>query len=351
LNFLTKKGGISKAIVKSAGPSIRSDFDAYLRTHGSLELGKICVTNAYNLTNHKFILNVRSPSFHKRYTLHNNQLSSQTELVYAAILDKAFGELGLASLAIPLIGTGLAGIPVDESVNDLLEAVLKFKPIVRPMHIYIVNNDPQILLHLRKFIDEKLLYYRPDVKAETEEEEVAVEVKKEEKKEEEEEEVNNCVICLNKISNGKKLSLCGHEFCASCIDEYFRKYRKVCPICNRVYELVDGNQPDGTMTWKILNRTLPGFAAHVKTIEIVYSMPSGTQKSCHPRPGRPYAGTIRTAYLPDDDTGRRVLALLKKAFDHRLIFTIGQSRSNGADDVVTWNDIHHKTKTHGGPIQ
>ncbi|XP_048110309.1 protein deltex-like isoform X5 [Alosa alosa] len=68
----------------------------------------------------------------------------------------------------------------------------------------------------------------------------------------------------------------------------------------------------------------------------------------HPKPGKPFLGTHRTAYLPDNREGREVLALLKKAFDQRLIFTVGTSRTSGTDDCVTWNDVHHKTNIHGG---
>lgn len=70
---------------------------------------------------------------------------------------------------------------------------------------------------------------------------------------------------------------------------------------------------------------------------------------CHPNPGKWYSGTHRTAYLPNTMEGFNILQMLKKAFDHRLVFTIGDSRTTGAIDVITWNDIHHKTSIHGGP--
>ncbi len=62
----------------------------------------------------------------------------------------------------------------------------------------------------------------------------------------------------------------------------------------------------------------------------------------------PYHGTTREAFLPDNQEGRHVLELLEKAFSLRQIFTIGQSRTTGCDNVVTWNDIHHKTNFNGG---
>ncbi len=61
-----------------------------------------------------------------------------------------------------------------------------------------------------------------------------------------------------------------------------------------------------------------------------------------------YYGTTREAYLPDNPDGRHVLELLQRAFELRQIFTIGQSRTTGYDNVVTWNDIHHKTSIDGG---
>lgn len=61
-----------------------------------------------------------------------------------------------------------------------------------------------------------------------------------------------------------------------------------------------------------------------------------------------YHGTARKAYLPDNDEGRHVLQLLERAFKLRQTFTIGQSRTTGQENVVTWNDIHHKTNYSGG---
>ena len=69
----------------------------------------------------------------------------------------------------------------------------------------------------------------------------------------------------------------------------------------------------------------------------------------HPNPGRRFGGTVRVAFLPDSAEGREVCALLGQAFDARLVFTIGRSMTTGMDNVVVWNDIHHKTQTHGQP--
>jgi Deltex C-terminal domain len=67
----------------------------------------------------------------------------------------------------------------------------------------------------------------------------------------------------------------------------------------------------------------------------------------HPNPGVQYYGTRRTGLLPDNDEGREVCQLLKQAFDAGLIFTVGRSITTGADNMVVWNDIHHKTSFTG----
>ena len=40
----------------------------------------------------------------------------------------------------------------------------------------------------------------------------------------------------------------------------------------------------------------------------------------------------------------QVLRLLIKAWERRLTFTVGQSVTSGAQNVVVWNNIHHKTE-------
>ncbi|XP_043829818.1 E3 ubiquitin-protein ligase DTX3L-like [Dromiciops gliroides] len=165
-----------------------------------------------------------------------------------------------------------------------------------------------------------------------------------EKKEEENEE---CVICLEVIRQKEVLPKCKHGFCGSCIKEAM-KHKPVCPVCQTFYGVVKGNQPDGTMTTSYRTSSLPGYNS-CGTIVIQYDMRGGIQTEEHPNPGKRYEGTRRVAYLPNNEEGRQVLNLLRRAFDQKLIFTVGQSQTLGVKDVITWNDIHHKTLQFGGP--
>nr|XP_017213747.1 E3 ubiquitin-protein ligase DTX3L isoform X3 [Danio rerio] len=130
-------------------------------------------------------------------------------------------------------------------------------------------------------------------------------------------EEDKCVICMDSFTDKEKLK-CGHEFCRDCLKQSVESMGSICPVCKEVFGKLEGNQPKGTMQNK------------------------------HPNPGKPYYGTTRRAYLPDNHEGKEVLALLQRAFDQKLIFTVGTSTTSGLENTVTWNDIHHKTSQFGG---
>ena len=110
---------------------------------------------------------------------------------------------------------------------------------------------------------------------------------------------------------------------------------------------VTGNQPSGG-TMITTNKQSLRLCGYEKcgTIQINYHIPRGVQSKEHPNPGQHFNGISETAYLPDSPEGRKVARLLRKAFDAKLIFTIGTS---GATNAVVWSDIHHKTNMRGGP--
>ncbi|KAJ8405547.1 hypothetical protein AAFF_G00315270 [Aldrovandia affinis] len=163
-------------------------------------------------------------------------------------------------------------------------------------------------------------------------------------------EKEDCPICLDTIKETEKETLrrCKHSFCRGCLSRAF-ELKPACPICGILYGSLKGTQPDkGTMEFSYNGTPLPGNYRYGSII-IRYNIPSGIQGEEHPNPGKRYEGAARTAFLPDSPEGKKVLQLLQKAFEQRLIFTIGQSSTSGRSNVVTWNDIHHKTSRDGGP--
>uniref|UniRef100_UPI003AAC908B E3 ubiquitin-protein ligase DTX3L-like n=1 Tax=Centroberyx gerrardi TaxID=166262 RepID=UPI003AAC908B len=162
-----------------------------------------------------------------------------------------------------------------------------------------------------------------------------------------ENEEETCPICMDTFTNKEKLK-CSHEFCKECLTQSVNSLGPICPVCKAVFGKVEGDQPEGKMSWHTVRTQLPGFP-DCGTVVITYDIPSGKQTEKHPNPGKWYSHLHRTAYLPDNKEGREVVRLLKRAFDQKLIFTVGTSRTTGAEDQVTWNDIHHKTNIYGGP--
>ena len=150
---------------------------------------------------------------------------------------------------------------------------------------------------------------------------------------------DKCVICLCDFTDKRTLNKCGHSYCADCLYKAF-KHQKKCPVCSQVYgqRALIGNQPPGEMTYHIP----PGIGSS-DSIVISYRFPNGRQGSDHPNPGKRYQGTDQTAYLSNNQEGKKILMLLKKAFEQKLTFRIRPSTTTGKDDCVVWNDIPHKT--------
>nr|CAB3240092.1 Deltex protein [Phallusia mammillata] len=181
----------------------------------------------------------------------------------------------------------------------------------------------------------------------------------------------DCCICMGSLQDESgfpaspgedcchvlELKQCQHKFHALCLKAAFNSDKSkslMCPYCKKIYGEKTGIQPPGQMTDRIINQRLPGF--NCRTISITYSIHNGVQTQGHPNPGQPYnaIGFPRQAFLPDNKEGQKILKLLKVAWKRKLIFTIGRSVTNGWDNCVTWNEIHHKTSmyhnsAHGYP--
>ncbi|KAM6980770.1 E3 ubiquitin-protein ligase DTX3L-like [Aplochiton taeniatus] len=154
----------------------------------------------------------------------------------------------------------------------------------------------------------------------------------------------NCPICMDTFTDKEKLK-CGHEFCSGCLKKSVAsQLGATCPVCKAVFGKVEGNQPEGTIGNCDCGRH--GIFFNADIVDLVLG--DFCFQAKHPSPGKHYQATSRTAYLPDNTEGNEVLTLLKRAFDQKLIFTVGTSRTNGIDNCVTWNDIHHKTSLNGG---
>ncbi|NXN87147.1 DTX3 ligase, partial [Bombycilla garrulus] len=149
-----------------------------------------------------------------------------------------------------------------------------------------------------------------------------------------EEPERQCPICLGEMRGPRTLERCRHSFCGECIARALQ-VRSACPVCGRFYGQLVGNQPR-------VGYLCPFTCAPPHSPVPPSPVPTPAQVE-HPNPGVRYPGTTRVAYLPDCPEGNKVLGLFRKAFAQRLTFTVGTSLTTGRANVITWNDIHHKT--------
>lgn len=88
---------------------------------------------------------------------------------------------------------------------------------------------------------------------------------------------NMCIICMDTITDAKTLP-CKHKFCRECIDNCFERHQPKCPRCGKVFGILKGNQPPGTMNVRENKHLhLPGYG-NCGSFEIEYLFPSGTQR-------------------------------------------------------------------------
>ena len=155
------------------------------------------------------------------------------------------------------------------------------------------------------------------------------------------------VLYFNHEIDVVKLYKCeDHFYHIECLLNYIQKKTGFkCAICQKIYGIIKGDMPPGTMTAIVNDKLKCDGYQNKGTIIVNYTIKSGNFK------GKKYKGTNRMSYIPNTKNGRILLGLLKIAFDRKLTFIIGTSVTTGKTDTIVWNGIHHKTNITGGPTK
>jgi O-acetyl-ADP-ribose deacetylase (regulator of RNase III) len=101
-NDLVLGAGVAGAIRRKGGPTIQQECDA----HGPVKVGEAAITGAGNLPAHH-VIHAASMALRGRTTAHSLK-SSMLDVFRLA------HQHGVRSIAIPAVGTGIAGFPMDE---------------------------------------------------------------------------------------------------------------------------------------------------------------------------------------------------------------------------------------------
>lgn len=101
-NDLILGGGLAGAIARKGGPTIQAECDRL----GPIKVGEAAITGAGNLPA-KFVIHAASMALGGRTTAES--LRRSLKAVFEIVRTN-----GIRSLALPAIGTGIAGFPLDE---------------------------------------------------------------------------------------------------------------------------------------------------------------------------------------------------------------------------------------------
>jgi O-acetyl-ADP-ribose deacetylase len=110
-NDLQLGGGVAGAIRRAGGPSIQDECDA----HGPVRVGQAAITGAGRLR--------------ARYVIHAASMSlggRTTRVALRSAMDDVFRLARVhevRSLAVPAVGTGIAGFPIDECARVMGESL------------------------------------------------------------------------------------------------------------------------------------------------------------------------------------------------------------------------------------
>ncbi|CAG9329675.1 unnamed protein product [Blepharisma stoltei] len=181
-NHLMHGGGVAGAISDRGGPMVQKESTQWVREHGAVPTGQVAVTGPGRL-HCKYIIHAVGPIYH-------NGRSHESELLEEAVmssLEKAH-ELGLQSISIPAISSGIFGFPKPLCAKIMARCTKNFiesHPETTIKEIRLTNYDTPTVTLMEK---EVVALY--DGLAEEEKEEPKEESNEESKEESKEENKN-----------------------------------------------------------------------------------------------------------------------------------------------------------------
>ncbi|KAG5833574.1 hypothetical protein ANANG_G00277340 [Anguilla anguilla] len=134
---LSQEGGLAGALLKAAGPKLQEQCDHIITTKGTLSPGEAVITNAGHLPC-KYVIHAVCPRF--------DQTDVQTSV---SILRQAMKqslmlaeENGCLSMALPAIGSGNMGFPLDTSIQAITVVIREHCDVANTLKkIHLVAND------------------------------------------------------------------------------------------------------------------------------------------------------------------------------------------------------------------
>ncbi len=128
--YLHHGGGLAWSIVQRGGERIQQESDAWVREHGLVTHDSPAVTSGGRLPC-RYVIHAVGPVWGE------GEEDAKLAAAVAGSL-RAADELGLASLALPAISTGIFGFPKDRAAGVILAAIRDYFA-ARPSHLQLIR--------------------------------------------------------------------------------------------------------------------------------------------------------------------------------------------------------------------
>ena len=119
-SHLRHGGGVAGAIVRQGGFVIQDESDGYIRKHGQVPTGQVAVTGAGKLRC-KYVIHAVGPVWHGGDQQEEEHLNCA---VWNSLI--AAEDLGLKSIALPAISSGIFGFPKERCAQIMINTARKF---------------------------------------------------------------------------------------------------------------------------------------------------------------------------------------------------------------------------------
>jgi len=128
--FLKHGGGVAAAIVRKGGFAIQEESDRYVREHGPVPVGGVAVTGAGRLKA-KYVIHAVGPRYGDPQGDEKLASAIRNSLLKAE-------ELGLESIALPAISTGVFGYPYERCARIMARVLKEFAPSAKSLKRVVV---------------------------------------------------------------------------------------------------------------------------------------------------------------------------------------------------------------------
>lgn len=145
-SYLKNYGGVAGAIEKAGGRKFVKDCDALYRSHGPLKVSEVLHSVGRGALECAFVMHTVGPFWYSDRD--DDTCFADLQATFTNVLDYADTVLKSVSIAVPPVGTGVFGVPLDVCARAIYFAVKEFveKQCHRPdsslRFLHIVSNDP-----------------------------------------------------------------------------------------------------------------------------------------------------------------------------------------------------------------